>query len=146
MNLCSKKRVTTTEDVTLTATFREIVEITANDYGKKVTWNGKTDEDGTWRLYYTDEENAYLIRNSIGYIYEEEFPGFGTSTITELGMSLNKKFTENSSWDLKSDGTNINNNLKAVAALLDINNWNEYSNLVPGAKYAIRSTYFRNVY
>ena len=104
-------------------------------FGKKVT--GYTDykgynENDEWRLFYADSNDAYLIKNSIGNkaLNDSSMTGFGgdmTSDAFALGRSLNPKFTSIGNWALKSDNTNINNNIKGVAALLDTSKWTNYS-------------------
>ncbi len=79
--------------------------------------------EGTWRLFYADNNNAYLIRDSIGNNALNSFSWFGTSTISTLGENLNKKYTL---WELQTNGTDLNNNIKAVAALLDSTKWTDY--------------------
>ena len=43
-----------------------------------------------------------------------------------MGQKLNSRFTASGDWSLKSDGINLNNNIKAVAALLDSTQWTDY--------------------
>ena len=81
-----------------------------------------------WRLFYADSANAYLISDpdNDNPTILNRFTWFGTSTISTLGQNLNSKFTASGDWSLKSDGVNLNNNIKAVAALLDTTKWTDY--------------------
>ena len=71
--------------------------------------------EGTWRLFYADSNNVYLIRDSIGSSALNSFSWFGTSTISTLGENLNKKYT---SWELKTNGTDLNND-DAISEVID---------------------------
>ena len=118
-----------------TAGFGKVNSDYAEYFGKKV--NGYKLKDGTvenglWRLFYADGNSVYLIRDSsfIGNRALNSLPWFDNSIeISKLGKNLNKKFT---SWDLKSDAENLNNNIKAVVALLNTTKWEDYK-----ADYAI---------
>ena len=97
-------------------------DLLVNSYGKIVTGYGV---EGTWRLFYSDSENAYLIRDSIGDIAIDSLPGWDNSTLTtsnvsDLGKSLNSKYTY---WDSVPNQENI----KVVAALTDTTQWTAYA-------------------
>ena len=106
-----------------------------SSFGKKVT--GYTDYKGynandEWRLFYADSTDAYLISDSIGNkaLDDSSMTGFGgdmTSDAFALGRSLNPKYTAIGNWALKSNNTDVNNNIKGVAALLDTSKWTNYS-------------------
>lgn len=101
----------------------------SSDFGKIVTGyttGNSTVDNRIWRLFYADNNYAYLISDSIGNNALNNLPGFGTSTISSVGEKINKKYTQNSSWELKSDGTNINSNIQGLQTLLDTTNWNDY--------------------
>ena len=104
------------------------------DFGKLVTgYTGyinysETDE---WRLFYADNNYAYLIKNRIGntdYKLTDTsvVTGFETSIISILAQNLNIKYTMNGDWALKNNGNDLNRNIKVVAALLDTSKWTEY--------------------
>ena len=99
-------------------------------FGYKVTsgYTGYTayDEGDVWRLFYADSNFVYLISDSIGKKALNSLSGFGTSTISTLAQNLNPKYTATGNWELKTDETNINNNIKGVAALLDTSEWTAY--------------------
>ena len=117
--------------------FGEVNSAYIASFGKKVSgYTGYTayNVNDEWRLFYADSDNAYLIKNSIGSmaLNDSSMTGFGedmTSIDYALGRALNPKYTAIGNWALKSDGKNINNNIKAVAALLDTRStsrWNSY--------------------
>ena len=95
-------------------------------FGKIVTGYtemGNTTVDNTiWRLFYADNNYAYLIADNIGYATYSSLPGYGNSSISLLAQNLNPKFT---SWSLQTNGE-LNNNIKGVAALMDTENWKNY--------------------
>ena len=103
-------------------------------FGKVVkgyTLQDGTVENGKWRLFYADEARAYLIRDSIYSKGLHQLENFGVE-ISTLGKNLNSQFK---SWDLKTDGTNLNNNIIGISALLDTSDtspWNKYK-----ASYAV---------
>ena len=106
--------------VSPTAGFSEVNREYIDDFGKIVEGYPIS---GIWRLFYVDNDSAYLIRDSIGKKTLRNIPGFDTSKISELGKNLNSKYT---SWDLKTNGESINTNLKGVAAFLYTANWGDY--------------------
>ena len=101
-----------------------------NDFGKEVTGYSPVG-GGKWRLFYAEGSGqgngtAYLIRDRIGNTgYElndaSVVKGWNSSEVSSLAQSLNPKFT---SWTAQAG----NNNIKAVAALLDKDQWTDYSN------------------
>ena len=94
-------------------------------FWKKVSGYSIT-KGSNWRLFYANSSNAYLISDLENTSDLSSFTWFGTSTISTLGQKLNSKFTASGDWNLKSDGVNLNNNIKAVAALLDSTQWTDY--------------------
>lgn len=83
---------------------------------------------GNWRLFYADSENVYLISDSIGskIVKNEYEAALEAGEISDIGKALNQAYTNRSSWTLKSDGTNINSNIKAVSWLTRESNWSSY--------------------
>ena len=72
---------------------------------------------GTWRLFYADDCNAYLIRDSIGTQKLSDYCSSYT-TISDLGKNLNREYTNKQTWNMS------NANAKAVAYLTDTSVWN----------------------
>ena len=121
-------------DVDTAAGFGEVNLAYRDDFGKIVEGTEENPISGTWRLFYADSNYAYLLRKSIGNSTLANLPGYNTSTMSNLGKNLNPQYT---SWELKSDGKNLNDNIKAVAALLDPEQWVKYKDEVNGAIWAI---------
>lgn len=109
--------------------------LTTLDIGKFVKGYNSTKGKG-WRLLYFDSESAYLLANRVGTVnIKNKYESAGeTGEVSALGKKLNPKFT---SWTLKSDGNNLNENIKAVSWLTNESNWlgykEDYANWVIGA-------------
>ena len=128
-------KLVTAQPADPTAKFGEANSKYVNDFGKIVTGYGVGDTNEatitarTWRLFYADSNYAYLISDSIGKSALNNtriVKGFGTSTISTLAENFNSTYTDKGDWTLKTDGNDLNNNIKAVAALLDTEQWKDY--------------------
>lgn len=119
------------EKISSNAEFGTVNNKYKNDFGKKVS--GYDSKKGkNWRLFYADSESAYLICDRIddkeyGLTNTSVVKGYGTSKISPLAEKLNPKFTSNGDWTLKSHGSNLNMGIEATAALLDKDQWTDYS-------------------
>ena len=112
--------------VSPTTGFGAVNKVYVEKFGKKVNEyklkNG-TVENGKWRVFYADSNSVYIIRDWASGGSLANYSWFDESEISKLGKNLNKKFT---SWNLKSDGENLNNNIKGTATLLDTTKWENY--------------------
>lgn len=95
----------------------------SNYYGKLV--EGYTPQKGSnWRLFYADNNYAYLISNVFGGVSKldntELVKGFGTSKISLLAKNLNPHFTL---WEEQES----NYNIQEIAAVLDPTQWTEFT-------------------
>ena len=110
-----------------TAGIGEVNTTYSGSFGKLVTGTSVPTSGSNWRLFYADSNYVYLISDSIETkALNNSMAGYGgdmTSDDFILGRNLNSKFA---TWDMKSDGTNVNSNIKKVAALLDTSKWTTY--------------------
>ncbi len=135
----------------------EIKADAANTYGDEVIgYNETRNSVETWRIFYADENNVYLIADD--YIEPADAPnGKGGTPISSLGRrwigftNVVNDYTGGSDigasnsarkWlDTYLDssyGTSENNNMKAVAYLMDTNVWSSYyGDRGENAEYAI---------
>ena len=101
-----------------TATFGEANSTYSSYFGKLVTGYNPT-SGNNWRLFYADSNYAYLICDNLDERTYIALSGYGESTISTLAQNFNSKFT---SWNEQAE----NNNIKAVAALMDTSKWIDY--------------------
>ena len=121
--------IRTADEADPMAGFGAVNEAYIDKFGKKVTGTSVPAAGSNWRLFYADSNYVYLISESIGnYALHNKsvVKGWGTSTISTLAKNFNSKYTANGDWELKSNGVNLNGNIKTVAALLDTSQWTEY--------------------
>ena len=139
------------KEITTTAqTEKEIVTATVIDqnptgfYGKEVvnygvTYDNTAGATNKWRIFYADEENIYLIADD--YIHKDYAPSAGSYEIQvndtyELSMNnvyqnytgaTNINATLGNKWLSKyyqDNSTSTNENIRAVAYMLDTSIWN----------------------
>ncbi len=124
-------------------------------YGKRVNFYSENDESIIWRIYFIDNQYVYLISskkdgdytNQInlskssdifnGKLQYKKIDGSeytGTANITDKFLqSLNGK------WFTKTSKNSTSENAKAVAFLMDQNQWSKYNNKKKDASYIIGS-------
>lgn len=128
--------------------------INATNYGDYINYKVDLNDDGDttndWRIFYDDGENVFIIAadylpntklpsetdmgTDTNYPYSAYWPG--TSNLTRAGSSAISETIANKymlSWR-NSYSTSANNNIKAVAALLDTSAWSSFATGVNGAE------------
>ncbi len=111
------------------------VEDINSKIGSAVT--GYSAKGATWRVFYADENETFLIPDYIEDLIDYNFPSLdnysGSSNVRNLayGAKWNKKWL-----DICSEyGESTNFNAKATAYLCDSENWKDYA--VGSANYAV---------
>ena len=117
------------------------------NYNKDLTRDGNTAND--WRIFYKDDKNVYIIAkdylsNSLlpetagisiqdGYTYSAYWP---TNKLTKQGSADINETISNKymlSWR-NNNPKSTNNNVKAIASLLDPEAWKDFATGVDGAE------------
>ena len=130
-------------------------------YGAKVTgYTNKNDSTNGWQVFFADENNIYLIAdNYVGRDYLPASTKNGVSTTNKLNpgsYSMSAYFTNiikdyegsssitdtkikmlNKNYFNDNNFTSTNNNMKAVAYMLDTKAWENFKDKEGNAEYAI---------
>lgn len=155
-----RKTIDATGKVTIgsrTIIFREktlVEEIASSNYGDYINYNVDLNDDGDitndWRIFYDDGKNIFIIaadylRNTklpstadikaySGQTYSAYWPS--KSNLTKVGSSSISETVANKymlSWR-NAYSESINDNIKAVADLLDTETWSDFAVGVSGAE------------
>ena len=125
-----------------------VTEVTAANYGDKVDYVSKKEEEEgislIWRIFYDDEDYVYLISskedgsNTVEPCQLNRYPG---STKTYSGSAdITDSFLQslNSQWfNIVKNVPSTNDNAKVIAYLMDQDVWDEYKDSEENASYAI---------
>ena len=128
-------------------------QISATNYGDYINYNVDLDNDNTtndWRIFYKDGTNVFIIaadylpgtklpsatgmKSTTYYPYAAYWPE--ESDLTRTGSSAIDRSVASKymlSW-LFNNPSSTNNNMKAVAALLDTNAWKIFAEGVPNSE------------
>ena len=121
--------------------------INTDKYGWKVKNYTVTTEEfttGVWRLFYQDNNCAYLVTDEcVGSYNPSNYYTNYTSgaDVSTVGQKLNPQLLENGTFFTE---TNVNENIRATAWLTDTSEtsmWNKYKN--EDASFAIRKSNIR---